>query len=295
MDTLNSNWIPTAERQRELNNRHKIICYSALRRFVELRKSLGTARAIGRFDKNEPRRRRERIMANNMDQRKLAQVLRIQRQAFDLLLWLGRQARKRPELLSTESLEALRRAESCERWLIRQHSSLPRDMRLVEDEVRIMAHLLAAFFQTSFHVTKAPAWNGCTSQRTYTVLRAGAASVRRGRAGRRARKSKDNDTAAQLRLIAVLALAEEAGVALTHEQLDRLLDDSNLQADLNLWSYAWELHRRSQFASQGPAVHRLWQALDRYERERLDVDTIWQARDRLVDAIRHGNHGHCTA
>jgi hypothetical protein len=43
--------------------------------------------------------------------------------------------------------------------------------------------------------------------------------------------------------------------------------------------------RRSQFASQGAAVHQMWLSLDKKARENLDADTIWQARERLCHVL----------
>jgi hypothetical protein len=52
------------------------------------------------------------------------------------------------------------------------------------------------------------------------------------------------------------------------------------RTDLSLWAYGRELIRRTQFTSQGTAV--LWLALDEKVRTRLSAESIWKARERLV-------------
>lgn len=222
-----------------------------------------------------------------MNRDELEQTLRLQSQAFKLLMWIGRQSRRRPELLSAESVTALKEAAGCMGWLSRHREGFPRELRPAEDESALFAHLLSSFFNTSFHVEEAPIWNGCESRGTQRILRPGLASTGgKGKGRRRTREQKQLAVAAELQRLALASLAEELGCKLSREQLEHLAGDEKLSAALNLWSYAFELHRRARFASQGPAVHRLWQTLDAEERTRLDVNAIWPARDALARAIQ---------
>ena len=222
-----------------------------------------------------------------MTREELRQILNLQNRAFQLLMWIGRQARQRPELLSSESVEALKHADTCEDWLTQHDAGLPYHLRVAQGERRAFAYLLSSFFNTSFHVEQASIWNGWIREGSRPMLRPGlASSGGKGKAHRRRHSQKQLEVAGELQRLALASLAEENGHNLSREQSQRLASEPELAADLNVWSYAYELHRRSQFASQGAAVHRLWKAIEAEERTKLDADQIWQARERLAAAIQ---------
>jgi len=83
----------------------------------------------------------------------------------------------------------------------------------------------------------------------------------------------------------LVGLAEEQSLELPPNILEKVME-SGLAADLALWAYGRELIRRTQFASQGGAVHRLWLALDEKARKRLSAEAILSARERLLQWLQ---------
>ena len=113
----------------------------------------------------------------------------------------------------------------------------------------------------------------------------GAPKPTKGPAAKKRAQEKDRQSAHNLQLIVLEELAVEHDIDLTRAQIEALAAEPEVAESLNLWSYAHELMRRSQFASQGAAVHQMWLSLDKKARENLDADTIWQARERLCHVL----------
>ena len=62
--------------------------------------------------------------------------------------------------------------------------------------------------------------------------------------------------------------------------------DKGLEQDLLIWTYAWELGRRAKGKAKGPVVLRVWRAMPLDLRKNLNVETIWDARNRLLGHLR---------
>src|SRR5437762_6014093 len=78
-------------------------------------------------------------------------LLTLQRQAYELLMWLADAATIDPEILSPETVAALRKPKTAELWLEGQWKRLPGSV-LPADPAGAFANLLASFFATSFSV-----------------------------------------------------------------------------------------------------------------------------------------------
>lgn len=222
-----------------------------------------------------------------MTKDELNRVLDLQNKAYGLLLWIDEQARHQPELLSDENVAAWKFVESCELWVRRMIGIFPRDLRPDENDISAFSHLMSSFFNTSFHVqtVNESDWMK-TRGHSYGVWRrrkliSGISSTRKTKA----QKEKTLESARHLQFIALEELAIENDVDLSREQLENLARQSEIADALNIYSYAHELLRRSQFASQGAAVHSLWNTIDKKTRQKLNVETIWQARETLISAI----------
>jgi len=208
----------------------------------------------------------------------LQRVLKLQNMAYGLLLWLNRQAAAQPDLLDDEHVGELRTSAGCEAWLRRVHGSLPTDLRPSAADMTACAHLLAAFFNTSFRVEE---W--LRRGRRIRQLVPGVHAER----GRR-EKRRRAPTVRALERLAVESLATSAGLSTSRERIDAVVTNESLQQDLDLWAYACELARRSEFASQGPAVHAMWRSIDADTRKGLTADVVWAARERLLGALAIG-------
>lgn len=222
-----------------------------------------------------------------MEKAQLQQVLALQNKAYELLLWIDHHSGEQPDLLGEKNLEAFRFAASAQEWLRRMNGIFPLHLRVEENEIMPFSHLFSAFFNTSFHVdvTNRSDWH--RNPRDYTVERR-ARLVPGAPGGRRtkAQKEKVAQSAHNLQIIALEELATEHDADSSRAQLEALAQKPELADALNLWSYAQELMRRSQFASQGAAVHAMWNTMDKKTRQSLNADVIWQARQQLLDALK---------
>ena len=223
-----------------------------------------------------------------MTREELNRVLDLQNKAYGLLLWIDDQARHQPDLLSEKNLEAWRSVASCEDWVRRMIGIFPRDLRPEENDIPAFSHLMSSFFNTSFHVEEKneTEWRGAGRRYGFEKrikLVPGVSSTRKTKA----QKEKTQESARHLQIIALEELAIENDCDFSQEQLKTLARQPELKDALNLYSYAHELVRRSEFASQGAAVHSLWNTMDKKTRQNLNVETIWQARETLLEAMKN--------
>lgn len=224
-----------------------------------------------------------------MEKHEMERVLELQRKAYELLMWINTQAATEPALLSEESVEALRYADSCHAWIERRSGSFPQYLRIEPQDVAAFAHLLSAFFSTSFRVEEAhqnflrPSGHGWRTEKRRRLV--SGATAKKSRAAR----EKIEASAQHLQLIALEELAIENDLDLSHAALQVLAEREDLQPALALWSYGHELVRRSKFASQGAGVHSLWRALDDKARSNLKADDLWAVRQVLVQAMQQAN------
>jgi len=205
-----------------------------------------------------------------MNMNELNHVLHLQGVAYRLILWLNEQAARDPRRLSESEIGNIRYGASCLGWLERVHGELPVELRVNHADRPALANLIAAFLQTSFdcRLTRVR-WNGPLVPQLV--------------ASGHARKARSEALA--LERISLKVLLEDEGQPVEHACVTRVMHDRARRDDLLLWSYAVELVRRSQFASQGHAVHYLWKQLDPQARKRLKAEDIWAARSRLLEAL----------
>jgi hypothetical protein len=199
----------------------------------------------------------------------LESALDLQKRAYALLLWTGKEARR---LLADESLSS---SAKCADWLKRHLNEFPVELRPGADEFDGFAKMLTSFFNTSFHLEGA----------------GGNVRLIRGRKFKDGRNKKyaqgrAAEVAEELTRVAIASLAKEEGVRLEGDLIANILKDDALTAQVSLWAYGCELVRRSQFASQGSAVHHLWLELDEKKRRGLNAEAIWKARSALVEALK---------
>jgi hypothetical protein len=206
---------------------------------------------------------------NFMNIEDIAIALDLQNRAYALLLWT---ARKAPGLLETDSLAA---SDSCERWLARHWNVFDTEFRQSFGELKSFALMLTSFFTTSFHLEEEGERRKLVRGRKFKDKRNKKYAL--GRAG---------IDAAELSRLALEALAQEEGIPAPGEVIEVFLHNDVLAEHLSLWWYGCEMVRRSDFASQGPAVHRLWLEVEENKRKNLSAEMIWRSREQLVVALK---------
>jgi hypothetical protein len=205
----------------------------------------------------------------DMNIEELERALDLQKRSYALFLWTGGEA---PRLLEQETLSS---SASCVDWLKRHWNDFPVELRPGLAELDAFAKMLRSFFTTSFHVD----------------VKNGNPRLARGQKFKNGRSKKHAvgkaaETAAELSSMAIASLAESEGIVLKNDVAGAILNDERTAEALTLWSYGCELVRRTEYASQGPAVHHLWKELDEKKRRRLNAEEIWKARAVLVEALR---------
>ncbi len=212
----------------------------------------------------------------SIDRERLERVLGLQARAYAALLWLNARSERDPSLLSEKSLDLLRSESGTLEWLAKMAPRLPPEARPAADDGVAFGRLLSAFLRTSFHVE-----DGRAGRRL--ALGPAATAVPRSR---RKRLARQRAAAEALEVLALTDLAREDGLALAADAIGALASREDLVEDVRLWTYAHEIVRRSLFASQGPAVLRLWRDMDPARRKRLDASHYWACRERIVAHLR---------
>jgi hypothetical protein len=206
-----------------------------------------------------------------MNYEELDELFRLQRQAYGCLLWIKQLMHGNASLQADLKAGRFADAGFCRDWVVKNLNSLPSDLRPEASRVEAFARLLGSFFQTSFRVgvRRLP-------DEVRVTLNAGL----KPQAGRK-HQARVLARTLELKRYALVDLAADNHVGLP----DRLFD-SELPDDSALWAYACELKRRTEFGSQGEAVHLLWQELDERIRTRLTAEVVWKARERLIEWMK---------
>ena len=213
----------------------------------------------------------------NMKLDELEKAMELQRKAYGLLLWLKSRVRTNPAFLKSISGEPFASGEACAEWVRQRVSSFPELLRPRDAEIREFGFILSSFFGTSFRIAEVRTW-----ERVETTIVAGSTSFRDRGHRRRAEQNHEHD-ALELRRLAMDELARENNFIFTAVMFDKLMATSEISATLTLWTYGRELVRRCKYASQGPAVHRLWLEIDSKLKKNLSVELVWKARGQLVN------------
>lgn len=214
-----------------------------------------------------------------MKREELEKVMGWQKRAYGLLMWLNHEARSKPAMLSAEAVEQMSVAESCVVWINHNLNSLPREFWPEPSELVPFARLFSSFFSTSFRV-------GEQGYRDASLI-TGAVKIKDKRHKKHLER-RQKEAALDLKRAAMSALAEETGVVVTVEGLDTMIASTELGPKVTLWTYACELKRRTEYVSQGTAVHELWLELDEKTRKRMDGEMVWKARDQLMAGLQMG-------
>ncbi len=215
-----------------------------------------------------------------MTQTEIQTALDLHKKAFEFLLASRASGRAVSGPLDETTIEAWSDGESCAEWVGRHYAELPLAYRPERDEVPAFAQFLTSLLTTSFMAFKSVYGDG---------IQICAMSTRRADGTRRSKRARQKEAQAMETLCfhQFRALAAECGADDSDEAFQCLWQNEARGADLALWTYAAQLVQRSQFASQGPVVYRLWLQLPKETRRELSTELIWQARERLMQFLKN--------
>jgi hypothetical protein len=200
----------------------------------------------------------------------IGQLLALQARAYELLMWLADEATQDPTVLGPHAVAALREPDTAALWLQEHSEHLPERL-LPTDPANTFASLFSSFFSTSFRV-KHLVFEGRLIETRVTV---GADYNPSEGAGLE-----------QCQALALRHLAAAEGVPITDKDARRLVRRKSLHDASLLWTYIWELDRRARQKGKGSVVHRIWRSIPRETRKHLEVESIWNAREQLLNAVR---------
>jgi hypothetical protein len=200
----------------------------------------------------------------------IAQLLTLQSQAYDLLMWLADDAIRDPYLLSPEAISAVKEPEPAAQWLNRHRDHLPQKM-LPERMEGAFANLFSSFFATSFHVDHLEFEGRLLDSRVKVGVH---------------EKSWTGFGLEQTQALALRHLASSEKIQITEKDARKLVRRKSLHEPSLLWTYIWEMDRRAKQKGKGPVVHRIWRSIPFDTRKSLNLEQIWHARAQLLDAVR---------
>ena len=208
-------------------------------------------------------------------------ALELHQKAFAFLLEARASGRAGSHVLDETVVAAWQRPALCEDWVTRHYEQLPAAHRPEREEIGVFSQFLSSFFTTSFAASRVRR----DGEMRFMIR---ALPTRRLDGSRKSAhaKEKERQGADLLRELEFASLGEECQVAVSPEQFAQLQDNAELTDDLTLWTYAQQLVNRSQYASQGQAVYRLWLELPEKTRQKLSADLIWKARERLIQFLQ---------
>lgn len=191
-----------------------------------------------------------------IDRPELIVVLDQHERSFALLRWVNKQLRQ-GNLDFSVAHENLNFVEAAEEWIRRCCHSFPEVSRPQQEEIPEFASLFTSFLRTSFEpVTGGKRLQtdcGCYCGYCSYLVNVGT-HLKARKLGKKAPLK-----ARELKKVYVTELAAERDKQWTGADAEQFIDR---QADLNeaiaLATYARELVRRTQFASQGEGVYALW-------------------------------------
>jgi hypothetical protein len=201
----------------------------------------------------------------------VASLLVRQARAYELLLWLGRTSAEEPTLLDTGAARELANARTVPAWLARHRHRIPPELLPAQLDPPFAA-LFASFLATSFRIDHVHFGDRLVA--TYLVR--GAAPEPAPRAG-----------LAAVQTLALKHLLAAERIPASPSEVGSIARRPDLAEALALWTYVWELDRRSRGKGKGPLVHALWRRLPRATRHDLTTARVWDAREQLLAAGRH--------
>lgn len=223
------------------------------------------------------------------DREELTRVVTLQQKSYKLLQWVAESLRS-GTLHFNIVHQALGLSEAAREWLDRNWNSLPADVRPEREDIPAFAHLFASYLTTSFNLIEQPgfrreAGRGCYCPFCSYLVAADHLRVRNPdkKAQQRAREMKD---------LYLSSLAKDTGMSVPYAVIEGLLSDTALTEDIAYATYAQELMRRSQFASQGEGVLVLWREIAWDQRGKvkkgftLSAERALQAEARLTDRLK---------
>ena len=221
------------------------------------------------------------------ERRELERVLRLQQQSYALLKWLNQH-------LETDSVSfnvvhrAVSGPDAAEDWLKRNGAQIPPGLLPPEEERREFAHLLSSYLLTSFSLPAERQRVVDSNCRCFCDYCTYIGSFHRLVA--RQPTARDRQNAHGLKRLFLEKLTADLGYPLEEPLKKAVFADRHVSLELSCATYADQLIRRTEYASQGCAVLVLWRDVawkDNKPRKKFELTAtrILEAEQTLRGAI----------
>jgi hypothetical protein len=187
-----------------------------------------------------------------MDVTNLERVILLHNRSFALLKWVGHQM-QRGSLDLSHVHKAMNAGEAAADWLCRNRDNLPKGVRPNDRELTAFANLFASYLRTSFEIGKKNMASPCGCYCSFCAYLCNSRYLKPRSLSKRAHQS-----AMDLKRIYLQEIALEVGGS-GRSILDELIVPTHpLAKAVAMATYAKELIRRTEFATQGEGVYALW-------------------------------------
>lgn len=220
------------------------------------------------------------------DRKELTRLVGLHDRSYRLFTWLNESLKWSKRSYSSVG-KALSFADAAAEWLRKNRQELPDDVRPAAADLDEFSSLFVSYLSTSFEIADnrvVSACAGCFCCGALNLSR----HLRVRNPDRKARR-----VAGELKIIYLRRLAEELELPLIDSDFKEILSGAKESyADISLATYAQELKRRSQYASQGEGVLVLWREFawtpkgGLKRKFRLKVEDIMKAEKRVADRLR---------
>jgi len=222
------------------------------------------------------------------DRHELDHVLQLQEKNYKLLRWVNRTLQQ-GGLDFSYIHQAMSASQAAQEWIQRHYDGIPLEARPVPSDIPRLAHLFASNLATSFTLVQRPGLRSVSADRCYCPLCRYWAPTIQLKPRPITRKARDQ--AVHLQRNYLQKLAEDLELPLLGSEIEALRTDPERVEDLAIATYATELIRRSQFASQGVGILVLWRAIAwdgtaPKKNFQLTVERVFQAEAALIEQMK---------
>ncbi len=227
------------------------------------------------------------------DTNELEKTIDLHQKSYNLFMWLnnklkefGRKSKSKAHTLFEEAHEKVSFYKGAYLWIEKHYNEFPIETRPDKADLETFAHLFTSFLTTSFQVIKKiKVSDGCNCPFCTFFYDVTAFQVRNP-------NKKAKESAQNLKIRYLEQLCRDEKIDEVPPNLgDWIQANPNIHYDIALATYAKELIRRSQFASQGEGILALWREIA-WKNNRLDpkfnlkANSIIKAESNVIHALK---------
>lgn len=207
-------------------------------------------------------------------QTELEKTLALHEKSYRLFLWLNHALKEKSRPFSTIE-NIVSSVDAAKNWITANINHIPSEVRPEPGDIEPFAQQFVSYINTSFEVADARTVRNCN-----TCLICGFRKDLGKHLKVRSLGKNAKETARELKKIYLVKLGESLGIPIIDSDTEIFMTKNpDLEEAITIATYAHELFRRSQFASQGEAVLALWREMT--EETRNKPRKFWQKKEKF--------------